>query len=140
MCGFCNVWVCVCVGFVMRGCFCNICTCIYCVLCCLYCVFCIVSFMYIYSYLYYLYWCKDCCHRVETQLQLVIKQVSKVIIIIIIIKIKKNNNNNSVFLSHVSISCQYLIQSDPTLISYALSIHTAPAQERPTSYHQQLPV
>ena len=36
MCGFCNVWVCVCVGFVMCGCFdncvgvlCNMCTCIY---------------------------------------------------------------------------------------------------------------
>ena len=31
MCGFCNVWVCVCVGFVMCGCFGNKCTCIYCV-------------------------------------------------------------------------------------------------------------
>jgi hypothetical protein len=31
MCGFCNVWVCVCVGFVMCGCFGNMCTCIYCV-------------------------------------------------------------------------------------------------------------
>jgi len=49
MCGFCNVWVCVCVGFVMCGCVCvgfvmcgcsgNICTCIYCVLYCLYCIF-----------------------------------------------------------------------------------------------------
>ena len=37
MCGFCNVWVCVCLGFVMCGCvrvcmcecFGNICTCIY---------------------------------------------------------------------------------------------------------------
>jgi hypothetical protein len=54
-CGFCNVLVCVCVGFVMRwcvyvwvlycvgvcmcGCFGNVCTCIYCVLYCLYCVF-----------------------------------------------------------------------------------------------------
>jgi hypothetical protein len=26
MCGFCNVWVCVCVGFVMCG-FCNVCVC-----------------------------------------------------------------------------------------------------------------
>jgi hypothetical protein len=60
MCGcvyvgmFCNVWVCVCVGFVMYRCVCggfgNMCSCIYCVLY-LYCVFCIVSFMYIYSYL-----------------------------------------------------------------------------------------
>jgi hypothetical protein len=31
MCGFFNVWVCVCVGFVMCGCFSNVCTCIYCV-------------------------------------------------------------------------------------------------------------
>jgi len=42
MCGFCNVWECVCVGFVMCGCFdnCfgNMCTCIYCALDCVYCV------------------------------------------------------------------------------------------------------
>jgi hypothetical protein len=56
----------------MCGCFGNMCTCIYCVLYCLYCVFCIVSFMYIYSYLSCLYWCKDYCHRVTTQLQLII--------------------------------------------------------------------
>jgi len=31
MCGFCNVWMCVCVGFVMCGCFGNICA-ILCVL------------------------------------------------------------------------------------------------------------
>ena len=56
--GFCNVWVCVCVGFLMCGCvyvwvllrvdvcvgvcmcgFCNVCTCIDCVSYCLYCVF-----------------------------------------------------------------------------------------------------
>jgi hypothetical protein len=42
MCGFCNIWVCVCVGFVMCGCFGNMCTCIYCVLYCLYCVFVLV--------------------------------------------------------------------------------------------------
>jgi len=48
------------------------CTCIYCDLHCLYCVFCIVSFMYIYSYLFCLYWCKDYCHTVTTQLQLVV--------------------------------------------------------------------
>ena len=34
MCGFCNVWVCVCVGFVMCGCvcmcgFCNVWVCVY---------------------------------------------------------------------------------------------------------------
>jgi len=33
---FCNVWVCVCVGFVMCGCFCNMCTYIYCVFLCMY--------------------------------------------------------------------------------------------------------
>jgi hypothetical protein len=44
MCGLCNAWVCVCMGFVMCGCFVNICT-----------VFCIVSFMCIYSYLFRLY-------------------------------------------------------------------------------------
>jgi hypothetical protein len=32
---FCNVWVCVCVGFVMSGCLGNTYTCIYCVLYCL---------------------------------------------------------------------------------------------------------
>jgi len=31
MYGFCNVWVYVCIGFVMCGCFGNMCTCIYCV-------------------------------------------------------------------------------------------------------------
>ena len=46
MCGFCNVWMCVCVGFVTCGCLDNMCTCIYCVY--------IVSFMYIYSF-YVLY-------------------------------------------------------------------------------------
>ena len=39
---------------------------------CLYCVFCIVSFMHIYSYLFCLYLCKEYCHRVITQLQLVV--------------------------------------------------------------------
>ena len=53
MCEFCNVWVCVCVSFVICGCFGNMCTCIYCV------VYCFTTFlyccMYIYSYLFYLY-------------------------------------------------------------------------------------
>jgi hypothetical protein len=31
MCGFSNVWMRVCVGFVVYGCFGNTCTCIYCV-------------------------------------------------------------------------------------------------------------
>ena len=48
MCGFCNVWVCACVGFVMCGCFGNMCTCIYCFVLFVLC-FCIVSFTYIYS-------------------------------------------------------------------------------------------
>jgi hypothetical protein len=39
LCGFCNMWVCVCVGFIMCECFVNVCACIYCVLYCLYCVF-----------------------------------------------------------------------------------------------------
>jgi hypothetical protein len=65
--GFCNEWVCVFVGvlvireheFTLFVLF---------VLC-----FCIVSFMYIYSYLFCLYWCKDCCHRVTNDLQLLSK-------------------------------------------------------------------
>ena len=80
MCGFCNVWmcvcvgfeicgVCVCVGFVMCWCFGNMCTCIYCVFVLFVLCFCIVSFMCIYSYLFCLYWCKDYCHRMTTQLQ-----------------------------------------------------------------------
>jgi len=59
----------------------NMCTCIYCVLYCLYCVVCIVSFMCIYCYLFCLNYCKECCHRVTTQLQL---GVVVVVIIIII--------------------------------------------------------
>jgi len=58
MCGFCNVWVCVCVGFVMCvcvgfvmcGCFDNcVGVLVICVLA--FTVFCIVSIMQIYSYL-----------------------------------------------------------------------------------------
>ena len=60
MCGFCNVWVCVCVcvGFVICGCFNNfvgvlvMCTCIYYVLYCLYCVF--YCFVYVYLFLFVL--------------------------------------------------------------------------------------
>jgi len=43
------------IGFLMRECFGNMCTCIYCVLYCLLLCFCIVSFMYIYSFLFCLY-------------------------------------------------------------------------------------
>ena len=47
----------------------------------------IVSFMYnyIYSYLFCLYWSKDYCHRVTTELQLVIMIIIIIIIIIMII-------------------------------------------------------
>ena len=38
----------------------------------LFTVFYIVSFMYIYPYLFCLYQCKDCCHLVTTQLNLVV--------------------------------------------------------------------
>jgi len=52
---FCDVWVCVCVGFVMFGVL-VICVLVFTVLrivCTVF--FCIVSFMYIYSYLFCLY-------------------------------------------------------------------------------------
>jgi len=72
MCGFCNVWVCVCVGFVMCSCFDNsVCVLLRCVVVFtvfLYGVLCISSFIYIYSYLFCVYQCKDYCHRVTTQL------------------------------------------------------------------------
>jgi hypothetical protein len=88
MCGcvyvfvFCNVWVCVCVGFVMCVSFGNMCTCIYCVLYCWYCAFCIVWFVCMFSYFVCLY-----CHRVTTQLLVVVVVIIIIIIIIIIIKI-----------------------------------------------------
>jgi hypothetical protein len=48
MCGFCNVWVCVCVGFVMCVNFDSVCTCIYCIVYCLYCVlYCLVCVYFI---------------------------------------------------------------------------------------------
>ena len=50
MCGFCNVWACVCVGFVMCGCFDN-CVGVLVTSVLVFTAFCIVSFMYIYSYL-----------------------------------------------------------------------------------------
>jgi hypothetical protein len=63
---FCNVWVYVCVDFVMCGGSVNMCTCIYCGLYYFYCVFGIFSFMYIYSYLFRLY----CVRIVATEWQL----------------------------------------------------------------------
>jgi hypothetical protein len=53
MCGFCYVLVYVCVGFVMCGCFGNMCSCIYCVFIVCTVFYCVVSF--IYSYLPRLY-------------------------------------------------------------------------------------
>ena len=51
MCGVCNLWVCVCVGFVMCGSFGNLCTYIYCVLYFLFHIYmCFVLFV-----LYFLY-------------------------------------------------------------------------------------
>jgi hypothetical protein len=41
---FCNAWVCVCVGFVMCGCFGNMCTCIYCVLYCFVYIYIVICF------------------------------------------------------------------------------------------------
>jgi len=51
MCGFCNVWVCVCVGFVMCGCFDNcVGVLIICVL--VFIVFCIVCTVFLYCFVY----------------------------------------------------------------------------------------
>ena len=57
MCGFCNVWVCVCVGFVMCGCVCgfcgNMCICIYCVFVLFrLCIF--ILFMLLFNFVSYL--------------------------------------------------------------------------------------
>jgi len=46
MCGFSNVWVCVCVGFVMCGCFNN------CVGVLVICVFVLTVFLYCFVYVY----------------------------------------------------------------------------------------
>ena len=52
MCGSCDVWVCVCVDFVMCGCFGNKCTCIYGVFVLFpLCIFILIC-----------YQCKDLCH------------------------------------------------------------------------------
>jgi hypothetical protein len=56
-------------------------TCIYCVLYCLYCVFVLFRLCIFILICFVCTWCKDYCHRVTTQLQLII------IIIIIIITI-----------------------------------------------------
>jgi hypothetical protein len=51
---FCNVWVCVCVGFVMCGCFGSMCTCIYCVFVLfLLCIF--ILFMLLFNFVIYVF-------------------------------------------------------------------------------------
>jgi len=58
--------------------------------------------MYIYSYLFCPYWCKDCCHRVTTQLQLVVVVIIIIIIIMLINeKFYNNNNNNNEYLKKI---------------------------------------
>ena len=74
MCGFCNVCMCMCVCLGVL---------VICVLA--FTVFCIVSFMCVYSYLFCLYQCKDYCHRVTTQLQVVMMMLRLLLLIIIII-------------------------------------------------------
>jgi hypothetical protein len=64
--GFCNVWVCVCVGFVMCGCFDN------CVGVLVICVLVFTVFFVLLRLCIFIgisYQCKDYCHRVKTQLQ-----------------------------------------------------------------------
>jgi hypothetical protein len=57
MCGFCNVWVCVCVGFLMCGCSDNsvdvllICVLVFTVFCVVCTVF-LYCFVYVYSFLF----------------------------------------------------------------------------------------
>ena len=54
MCGFCNVWVCVCVGFVMCGCFDN-CVCVLLICVFVFTVFCIVFTVFLYFIYVYLF-------------------------------------------------------------------------------------
>jgi len=72
MCGcvcmyrFCNVWVCVCVGFVMCRCFDN------CVVVLVTCVPVFTVFLYFFVYVYLFIFvskCADYCHRVKSHLQ-----------------------------------------------------------------------
>jgi hypothetical protein len=54
MCGFCNVWVCVSVGFVVCECFGDMCTCIYCVFALfLLCIF--ILFMFLFNSVIYVF-------------------------------------------------------------------------------------
>ena len=51
LCGFCNMWMCVCVGFVMCGCFDNcVDVLVICVL--VFTVFCVVCTAFFYSFVY----------------------------------------------------------------------------------------
>jgi hypothetical protein len=54
MCGFCNILVCVCMGFVMCGCFGNMCTCIYCVFV-LFLVCTFILFMLLFNFVSYVF-------------------------------------------------------------------------------------
>jgi hypothetical protein len=68
MCGlvyvwaFCNVWVCVCVGVLIKS------------VLALFCIVCTVFFVLfnLYIFIFISFFCKDYCHRVTTQLQLII--------------------------------------------------------------------
>ena len=56
--GYCNVWVCACVSFVICGCFGNMCTSIYCLILFMFCIFilCILLFNFVsYVFLCYVY-------------------------------------------------------------------------------------
>jgi hypothetical protein len=76
MCG--NLWLCLCVGFVMCGCSGNMYTCIYCVLYCLYRVLYCLFYVYLFGFLYYF---KDYCHKVTTQLHLLVVVVVVVVVV-----------------------------------------------------------
>jgi hypothetical protein len=54
MCGFCNVWLCVCMDFVMCGCFGNMYTCIYCVFV-LFLLCILIPFMFLFNFVCYVF-------------------------------------------------------------------------------------
>ena len=64
MCGFCNVWVCVCVGVLV------ICVFIFSVF--LYCLYSVFLLFRLYVFILICHYCKDYCHRVKIQLQYII--------------------------------------------------------------------
>jgi hypothetical protein len=53
-CGFRNVWLCVYVGFVMCGCFGNMCNCIYCIFV-LYILYIFILFMLLFNFVSYVF-------------------------------------------------------------------------------------